>query len=955
MKKYIKYIIILLLVIGAFPIYSLISAEKKCSCSWGTYRYDVYRCAGDCPGQIKKEYWIGCWSSCCKSNPCRNYPKLTRTDTSVGESWQKCEGGPYTVCHNRRRCSTSSDDRKPFLVCSGKCLPNVSEVRYYNNPTFPQNPELTILGANNPPPICSATITDDCIEESKDPMDIKLPFKIDWDEDPYWQEGGFCSGDIGYFSCPLRRIGTGPDGSQSYVLTLDINSDNVSPPTKDLSTFSNYISKNYLRDTIEINTGYFRKILNLGNQPRYNKNDALKDDDDYIAQQAFRSSEYNFRVDHSPCWLKSGTTYTMRIQTCCNPDGTNCNDGGVFTFKTAHAPELKSPEDLDWEGPGFDTWDAWEGLTETQKRDKNFDLSEYKPFDWAKDSIFDASKKSTIKPPVLLDWCDSKEEEKLGFPVHSYELLLNVYQKNETTGKMEPVCPFDKKIAGGFCERARVLDVSKPTFYSDLDNIHITNNQSFDWSIKPCSSTLGLCVSPYGDYSQTWQIKTAESDLGEVKNIIPRDNAKVGVPIHFSWIPPTGYIYSYFELYDAKGSNPLFKLDQRGFSLIVPDAGIDFKIGETYRWRFKNCTDEKGEVCDNWSSFYEFTITGDPPKLIAPEGDIHTSRIAFDWENVEGADHYIFKINIDGNEIKQEAKYNTLNYEVSTDKFPLQVNQDYSWSVQTCADKDSSKCGDFSLEMTFKEVLGIPGKTRPSNESFTVYKNRSVDLTWEAVPGGELYEVSITKYKHKCDENGCEDVIDGQEIIKTTNTNSYTFMPGSLGIYAWKVRACLADDFCTKDWSNENKIVFYQDNISDITSDKYDKGSAPSPDDHKKAKAGLVPCGKRFDDPTTPWDETEKCEFKHVILLTRNIVDFTVWQFIPALIVIMLLYTAGLYFFTSILNAEIPNYNNIISTTKDIWKYLGLGFLILLVAWFVLDLILHFLGFDTGPLANFFK
>ena len=64
----------------------------------------------------------------------------------------------------------------------------------------------------------------------------------------------------------------------------------------------------------------------------------------------------------------------------------------------------------------------------------------------------------------------------------------------------------------------------------------------------------------------------------------------------------------------------------------------------------------------------------------------------------------------------------------------------------------------------------------------------------------------------------------------------------------------LADDFCTKDWSNENKVVFYQDNISDITSDKYDKGSAPSPDDHKKAKAGLVPCGKRFDDPNTPWD-----------------------------------------------------------------------------------------------------
>ena len=123
----------------------------------------------------------------------------------------------------------------------------------------------------------------------------------------------------------------------------------------------------------------------------------------------------------------------MRIQTCCNPDGTNCNDGGVFTFKTAHAPELKSPEDLDWEGPGFDTWDAWEGLTETQKRDKNFDLSEYKPFDWAKDSIFDASKKSTIKPPVLLDWCDSKEEEKLGFPVHSYEPVsythLDVYKR----------------------------------------------------------------------------------------------------------------------------------------------------------------------------------------------------------------------------------------------------------------------------------------------------------------------------------------------------------------------------------------------------------------------------------------------------------------------------------------------------------------------------------------------
>jgi len=105
---------------------------------------------------------------------------------------------------------------------------------------------------------------------------------------------------------------------------------------------------------------------------------------------------------------------------------------------------------------------------------------------------------------------------------------------------------------------------------------------------------------------------------------------------------------------------------------------------------------------------------------------------------------------------------------------------------------------------------------------------------------------------------------------------------------------------------------------------------------------GLVPCGVIIDDPETPfWDETEDCELKHTFLLTRNVIDYTLWKITPLLIAIMAVVT-GVIFYYSLGSA------NTLALVRRIWRAVIIGVIILLVSWFFLNMLLSFFGFDIS-------
>lgn len=105
-------------------------------------------------------------------------------------------------------------------------------------------------------------------------------------------------------------------------------------------------------------------------------------------------------------------------------------------------------------------------------------------------------------------------------------------------------------------------------------------------------------------------------------------------------------------------------------------------------------------------------------------------------------------------------------------------------------------------------------------------------------------------------------------------------------------------------------------------------------------KSGFVPCGLSFDDPNTPWDESDPCEIKDLIILVKRIIDFVFWQLAPIIIIIMALFS-GIVFYTDFGNT------NILARVKSIWKSIGKGLAIMLLAWTFVTIIMSTMGY-TG-------
>ncbi len=105
--------------------------------------------------------------------------------------------------------------------------------------------------------------------------------------------------------------------------------------------------------------------------------------------------------------------------------------------------------------------------------------------------------------------------------------------------------------------------------------------------------------------------------------------------------------------------------------------------------------------------------------------------------------------------------------------------------------------------------------------------------------------------------------------------------------------------------------------------------------------AGLVPCGAKVDDPVTAVDETEVCEFSHLVLLINNIINFLLVSILLPLAAIMFA-AAGFMIVTA---GGDPGR---ISQGKEIFGSVLKGILIAFMAWLAVQTILVAVGFDSA-------
>lgn len=104
-----------------------------------------------------------------------------------------------------------------------------------------------------------------------------------------------------------------------------------------------------------------------------------------------------------------------------------------------------------------------------------------------------------------------------------------------------------------------------------------------------------------------------------------------------------------------------------------------------------------------------------------------------------------------------------------------------------------------------------------------------------------------------------------------------------------------------------------------------------------KGSGGLIPCGKNCDDPDTAWIETNKCDLCSLFLMGQIFIEFLVKiSGVAALIAIAI--GGFMYVFAAGSQSSIEK-------AKSMIKYALLGFIVVFIAWAVVDSILATAGY----------
>jgi len=531
---------------------------------------------------------------------------------------------------------------------------------------------------------------------------------------------------------------------------------------------------------------------------------------------------------------------------------------------------------------------------------------------------FNASSAQDVLIPVTLSWCNVVEEDYFH---------LKIYLEDDSCH------PF--LLEGGDCLPEKVEKPYSPD--EELVTIDFTDSalyypyfvqdSLYRWEVASCHREEGADVC--SDYGQKWGLETEniEADPPDFNLLNPENQTAVsiGFPVTLSWTDEIGLISFNYTLSTLPGG--FIPPGQSSITFGYPNLSLD----TIYEWNVQGCFDYEGQNCGPWGSDvnWEFKTTGAPPTLIAPDDAVDPPvliPVKFVWNDVGGAESYKIQIS-EFSDFSIVKEFLTPFSQIFLDHPDLEMNKNYWWQVKTCIDDLGRNCGDWSMSREFKTFdIGSPALISPGEDA--VIEETMVDFSWETVPGAKAYRYMVVYHDS------------GEEIFnKIVHSNSVSHSSiefPETGFYDWKVQACL-DTNCSAygDWSNND--TFWSFNLNLI---------APV-----GARGGLVPCGRIYDDPTTPnppFDERESCQIKHLFILLRNVLDFLFWKVATVLLALILLATGALFYVSMGDSA-------VIFKVKSFMKSAVIGYLVIFFAWFFINLLLALLGYKFQIFGNWWE
>lgn len=350
--------------------------------------------------------------------------------------------------------------------------------------------------------------------------------------------------------------------------------------------------------------------------------------------------------------------------------------------------------------------------------------------------------------------------------------------------------------------------------------------------------------------------------------------------------------------------------------------------GTVYLWDVKSCWDSDGNQCEaDWSEEWQFKTAGGTPTGLTPADGATEVVIPTElsWGNVAGTFSYQYQVAADSSftnilfEDSSRSSFGSVDYPDVT------ISTTYWWRVRSCIDTQGIVCGEWTITRSFTTGgLNAPSQPSPSDGDtlFTYERNISWDPDPSLNPGARYYRYRID-YASKPDP---DDELDpdckaGEEVVPFTivSSNSAPIPSDCLGQYRWWAQACLDKD-CT---------------VMGPQSDQWNF-TLIQPD--PPAQFGLLPCNRETDNPKTPWLEDKPCEIKHIILIFKGIVDLILWRIGMTFLIILIVATAVIFYFS--LGAPATTVN-----IKSIWKRAGQGYAIMFLAWMIINFIVKLLGF----------
>jgi len=677
-------------------------------------------------------------------------------------------------------------------------------------------------------------------------------------------------------------------------------------------------------------------------------------------------AEFNEVENAKPCFFESSSLIRWRVRPCCDKEGKQCldeNKAQWWEFKTSTAPEMKNPADP------------------VKPKDP----------DWNGKEAAVTSFKEIVPGKNPLQWCAAKlpdENQKLGAPAQyagSYQMAISSNEKNDFTSGLvdkisEKVSSFknyiislfgggsnSNNVAGGTQttnqQAPHILSVINGSLiyniYPDQQNGEVetvypsqgrsdlsffSRNRNYTWKLKSCADNFtARCFENYG---QAWKVNTIKDDpIDAPEALSPKDGETVGFPISIAWTIPLGANSFRYET-----TIPNFTSERKATWNTLPNRDFDeatkkvftldnvaMKLNTTYTWRVQSCPEfDSNSVadCDKQSKWFSFTTTGRPPakSSMKPSLDADSNITfpqSFEWEKVPGARSYV--ILFDGADGK---KTETVKFgpnekghpNVQFDYPDIQPPNDnisgktYTWKVKTCADSDGKICGEWETQYF---ATKRPDKPVITNIKKTPYGSLgNLNAAWRGQT--KHYWVTVTQLTG---ESGCKltnPAVDKNMSANSCSTSNNCIDPNTnsscAGTYEIKIQPC-ANPNCS-DRGDDNAA---RANFIVATGNSMDNTFAV--------------CSHNFNNPKTEWDETERCQIRHVFLLLKIAIDFLMFKLALLMLPILVLISGGIFY----LGQQGPK---TIPFIKNMWKWIGIGYALMIFAWLLVSWMMAIVGYS---------